>query len=59
MKLITQNIVAKQAQLQKGYTLESEFLSEKLREQNALQEYLQAAYELLSAYINLEKLTKN
>ena len=59
MKLITQNIVAKQAQLQKGYTLESEFLSEKLREQNALQEYLQAAYDLLSAYINLEKLTKN
>ncbi len=59
MKLITQNIAAKQAQLQKGYMLESEFSSEKLREQNALQEYLQAAHDLLSAYINLEKLTKN
>ena len=59
MKLITQNVAAKRAQLQKGYTLESEFSSEKLREQNALQEYLQAAYDLLSTYINLEKLMRN
>lgn len=59
LKLITQNVEAKQVQLQKGYLLESEFSSEKLREQNALQEYLQAAYDLLSAYINLEKLMRN
>lgn len=59
LKLITENISAKQLQLEKGYILESEFSSEKLREQNALQEYLQAAYDVLSAYIKLEKLMKN
>ncbi|MDO5522519.1 MAG: TolC family protein [Bacteroidia bacterium] len=59
VKLMTENIAAKQLQLQKGYMLESEFASEKLREQNALQEYLQAAYDVLSAYINVEKLMKN
>ena len=59
LKLMSENIAAKQLQLQKGYILDSEFSSEKLREQNALQEYLQAAYDVLSAYINMEKLMKN
>lgn len=59
LKLMSKNMAAKQLQLQKGYVLESEFASEKLREQNALQEYLQAAYDVLSAYINMEKLMKN
>ena len=59
LKLMAENIAAKQLQLQKGYILESEFSSEKLREQNALQEYLQAAYDVLSASINMEKLAKN
>lgn len=59
MNLMKQQVVAREIQFQKGYLLESEFLSEKLREQNAQQEYLQAAYDLLSACINLEKLMKN
>lgn len=59
LKLMTENIAAKKMQLEKGYVLESEFSSEKLREQNALQEYLQASYDVLSAYINLDKLMKN
>ncbi|MDO5664663.1 MAG: TolC family protein [Bacteroidia bacterium] len=59
LKLMSENIVAKKLQLEKGYVLESEFSSEKLREQNALQEFLQAAYDVLSAYINLDKLMKN
>lgn len=59
LELIAGNVAAKQLQLQKKYILESEFSSEKLREQNTLQEYLQAAYDVLSACINMEKLTKN
>ncbi|WP_436415466.1 TolC family protein [Petrimonas sp.] len=59
LKLMTENVAAKQLQLQKGYILESEFSSEKLREQNALQEYLQAAYDVLSTHIRIEKLMKN
>lgn len=59
LKLMSENITAKQLQLEKGYILNSEFSSEKLREQNAFQEYLQAAYDVLSAYITVEKLMKN
>jgi outer membrane protein TolC len=59
LKLMSENIAAKQLQLEKEYILTSEFSSEKLREQNALQEYLQAAYDVLNAYIKVEKLMKN
>jgi len=58
LKLMSENITAKQLQLEKGYILNSEFSSEKLREQNAFQEYLQAAYDVLSAYITVEKLMR-
>ena len=59
LKLMSENIAAKQLQLEKEYILTSEFSSEKLRGQNALQEYLQAAYDVLNAYIKVEKLMKN
>lgn len=59
LKLMNENIAAMRLQLQKGYILESEFFSEQLREQKASQEYLQAAYDVLSTYINVEKLMKN
>lgn len=59
LKLMNENIEAKRLQLQKGYILDSEFSSEKLRRQNTLQEYLQVAYDVLSAYIRMDKLMRN
>lgn len=57
-KLWNENLMARSAEKDKGYILESDFWNEKLQAQNAFQEYLQAAYELLSAYIRIEKLMK-
>lgn len=59
LSLINQNLSAKQLQLQKGYILESEMFSEKMRQQNLFQEYLQAAYDVLSGYISLKRLMIN
>lgn len=57
-ELWNENLLARSAEKNKGYILESDFWNEKLQAQNAFQEYLQAAYEVLSAYIHLEKLMR-
>lgn len=59
LALTKQNLAAKQLQFEKGYILESELFSEKMKQQNAMQEYLQAAYDVLSGYIELQRLVKN
>lgn len=58
LKLRNENLIARSAEKEKGYILESEFWNEKMLEQNARQEYLQAAYEVLSAYVRIERLMK-
>ncbi|MDD2552601.1 MAG: TolC family protein [Dysgonamonadaceae bacterium] len=56
LKMSEQNLKAAEVQSNKGYILESELLSARLEFQNARQHYLQAAYDVFSSLIMLEKL---
>lgn len=56
MELQTQNLSSRQAEYDLGHITDSQLLNEKLNEQQIRQDFLQASYEVLSAYIRLEKL---
>lgn len=50
-----QNLRAAQLQFEKGYILQQELLSEQLKAQLARQSYLQAAYDLFTILVTMEK----
>ena len=56
LKMSEQNLKAAEVQSNKGYILENELLSARLELQNARQNYLQAAYDVFSSLVMLEKL---
>ena len=56
MELQSQNLSSRQAEYDLGHITDSQLLNEKLNEQQIRQDFLQASYEVLSAYIRLEKL---
>ncbi len=53
LDLVRENLYAKQAEFEKGYILESDFMSEKLSHYNAIQDYLLSAHEALTVMINI------
>ena len=58
LELRIENLSARGAEKQKGYIPESDFQNEKQLERNARREFLQAAYEVLSAYVRIDRLMK-
>jgi outer membrane protein TolC len=54
--LSTQNLKASQASYEKGYLLNKDLLSEQAKCRNAYQSFLQAAYNVFSNAINLQKI---
>lgn len=56
LEINRQNLHAASVQLEKGYILEKDFVAEQLKLQNARQNYLQAAYDVFSSYVAIEKL---
>ncbi|HBG58745.1 TolC family protein [Proteiniphilum sp. UBA1028] len=55
MAMSEQNLQAAQMQYEKGYILQQELLSEQLKAQQARQNYLQAAYDLFTSLVSVEK----
>lgn len=53
LTLSEQNLKAKESESRKGYTTYSQLYAEKLNQQNAYKEYLEAAYDMLSGFVNL------
>lgn len=58
LELRIENLSARGAEKQKGYIPESDFQNEKQLERNARREFLQAAYEVLSAHVRIDRLMK-
>lgn len=58
MALAKQNLIAAQAQFAKGYILETDLAAEQMKVSNATQDYLQAAYNVFTSYIAIEKLKR-
>ncbi len=56
LKMSEQNLKAAEAQFAKGHILEKELLNARLLLQNARQNFMQAAYDVFSSLITLEKL---
>lgn len=57
IRLIDENMVAQHKLFEKGYMTSCDFSAALLKLQNARQQYLKAAYDVLSAVISLEKIT--
>lgn len=58
LTLARQNLNAAQAQFAKGYILQSDLAAEQMKASSAFQEYLQAAYNVFTSYVTIEKLKK-
>lgn len=56
LEMSRQNLHAAGVQLEKGYILEKDFMEEQLKMQNARQNYMQAAFDVFSSYVAIEKL---
>lgn len=56
LEISRQNLQAAGVQLEKGYILEKDFMEEQLKMQNARHNYMQAAFDVFSSYVAIEKL---